>query len=289
MDAPAGSPLIRVLASGAHRFEVRCHGRPGVQPVLLWLPALGVGARHYDALGAALATEGVALAVPDPRGIGSSTLRAARHVQWDYQDVLGDAATVLDALAAEHGGRAWLGGHSIGGQFATLLAAHRRGSVHGLALVATGMPHWRHYRARAAGLLLFAGWVRLASALAGYYPGRRLGFAGDESARLMREWTRTILGGRYRLRGHDQGALLAQVDVPILTVGMQHDWMIPRSSTEALVAMTGSRDLQAVQLADADFIRVRSDHFGWLREPRPVARCIARFVAARAGQGHPRG
>ena len=46
---------------------------------LLWLPALGVAAKHYLAFAEALAARGIAVFLHEWRGNGSSNLRASRR------------------------------------------------------------------------------------------------------------------------------------------------------------------------------------------------------------------
>ncbi len=52
---------------------------------LLWLPALGVAARHYLPLAQALAAKGVAVYLHEWRGNGGSSLRPSRALDWGYR------------------------------------------------------------------------------------------------------------------------------------------------------------------------------------------------------------
>ena len=63
---------------------------------VLWLPALGVAARHYLPLAEALAQRGVATFLHEWRGHGSSSLRAGRGTDWGYRELL-----ALDLAASE--------------------------------------------------------------------------------------------------------------------------------------------------------------------------------------------
>ena len=79
---------IPVEAGDGHRWNL--HARIPEAPVatLLWLPALGVAARHYLPLAEALAAGGVATFLHEWRGHGSSTLRAGHDTNWGYRDLL---------------------------------------------------------------------------------------------------------------------------------------------------------------------------------------------------------
>ena len=260
-----------VVDTGEHRFSIRHHGAADAVCRLLWLPALGVSARHYDEFGRELAARGVELAAMDYRGVGSSSLRGSRQHDWTYRTVVDvDLPAALASMG--EGLPLAIGGHSIGGQFAVLhAAAHDRAQA--LALVATGVPHWRRYGWRAVPLLLLAGWVRLATTLHGYYPGRRYGFAGNEAGGLMANWTRTIMTGRYRFPDRDFESMLGGGGLPTVAIGMAQDLLVTRRSTRALLAKAGGGEL--VDLQAGDFNDARADHFGWLREPAPVAQVLA--------------
>lgn len=111
---------------------------------LVWLPALGVPARKYDRLGAALAARGIALGVHEWRGTGAHPARPSRRHDWGYRELLvEDIPATRSALSAAHPGLPLLyGGHSIGAQFAVLAAA-LHGGAEGLVAVCSGVPHWR--------------------------------------------------------------------------------------------------------------------------------------------------
>jgi predicted alpha/beta hydrolase len=93
---------IEAIAADGHRFEVRWHPACARGTTLLFLPALAVRADRYDRFAQALATQGVSVAVPDWRGLASSSLRPRRGVDWGYPQLLGlDLPAVRAALAAQ--------------------------------------------------------------------------------------------------------------------------------------------------------------------------------------------
>ena len=169
---PAVLPLV--MADGA-RVELLCVAPEGVpRATVYWLPAMGVPAKHYLPLAAALAARGVAVALHEWRGIGSSSLRAGRRSDWGYRELLGiDLPAGLAAMRANWPqARPWLGGHSLGGQLACLYAALHPDEVMGLALVASGAPYWRRFRHGAVIGLAYA-LAPVLAALLGHLPGRR--------------------------------------------------------------------------------------------------------------------
>lgn len=270
---------LAVRTADGHAFTLRLHRSPGSGGGLLFLPALGVPAAKYDAFAQALDGQGVAVAVPDWRGTGSSSLRAGRSSDWGYAQLLDqDLPAALDALPA---GRNWfLGGHSLGGQFAAMLAARRPRSCAGLVLVATGVPHWRSYRGgQRWSIAAFAHALPALTRLVGHYPGERLGFAGREAGGVMRDWSRTVREGRYDGFGGagNLEAAMAGVDCPLLGVHFEHDPLVPVPTLEQLFDKLGPGPRHLERFDDAR-LGVRADHFRWMREPAAVARAVADWL-----------
>ncbi len=134
-------------AADGHAWQViRC---APVQPVasLLWLPALGVAARHYLPLATALASAGIAVYLHEWRGNGSSTLRPSRQHDWGFRSLLADDIPASHALMARHAPQRphLVGGHSLGGQLACCHAALQPARIARLWLVASGSPYWREF------------------------------------------------------------------------------------------------------------------------------------------------
>lgn len=273
-------PLLveEVTTAAGHRFNLRRSAPdPGVRtrPGLLWLPALGVPAQKYDSLATALARRGIPVAIHEWRGLASSSLRASRHCDWGYRELLhDDLPATLQRLADD---RDWLfGGHSLGAQLAAMLAARHPDRCAGLALVAAGVPFPATFPpGRGLGLAALARLMPLLVAAVGHFPGHRLGFAGREAARLMRDWAATARRGRYADYGDGTAMeeLLGRVDVPVLGVTMAHDWMAPSASLAMLLAKLGGTR-RSLEVLDAAALGTAADHFRWMRRPDAVAAAI---------------
>ncbi|HEY1140167.1 MAG TPA: alpha/beta fold hydrolase, partial [Lysobacter sp.] len=114
------SQQLDVEAGDGHRWQVL-----GVVPErprarLLWLPAMGVAAKHYLPFAQAVGARGIAVFIHDWRGNGSSTLRPSRANDWGYRELLQLDLPATEAAIAQHldGVPRMLGGHSLGGQLA---------------------------------------------------------------------------------------------------------------------------------------------------------------------------
>lgn len=252
---------------------------------LLWLPALGVAARYYEEFGNVLRTQGTALVTVEWRGTGTSVVRAGYRQNWGYRELLLDAAQALGVAQRQFPDRIWLvGGHSMGGQLAALLAAvvgtgefAFAQPVHGLVLVATGVPYWRLFSGRMRwGVLAFANTLPLLMAVVGYFPGKALRFAGREARGVMRDWRYSALTGRYAARGVKLNleSALVKLNFPVCAIAMEQDPLSSMASLQGLLAKMPEAGSSLTCLSAAD-LGTRADHFGWLKRPDAIAGAIA--------------
>lgn len=268
---------LDIQANDGHRW--RLIARLPTVPVarLLWLPALGVAARHYEALADALAAQGVAVYLHEWRGNGSSSLRPSRRHDWGYRELLEDLAASRAALCAG-GGDAPLvvGGHSLGGQLACCHAALAPQGIAQLWLVASGTPYWRSFPAptRYALPLAYRFLPWLARRL-GTLPGRRLGFGGTEARGLIRDWARVGFTHHYAAAGlrTELETGMAALEVAATGVVLADDWLAPASSMQALLAKLAHSRPHVHRLEQRQ-LGTRADHFAWMKQPHAVARLL---------------
>ena len=276
--SPAEGDGRLVVAADGHRFRLLTRAPASPVASLLWLPALGVAARHYLPLAEALNAHGIAVFVHEWRGHGSSDLRAGRDADWGYRalleiDLPASAACVADACP---GVPRIVGGHSLGGQLAACLRSLQPEVAERLWLVASGAPDWRAFPAPRRWLLppsyRFLRWLADRN---GALPGRAIGFGGREARGVMRDWSRTGLSGRYAGAGmaRDLETALADVELPVDAVLFDDDWLAPRASLDALVRKLRPNPLRCTTL-DAATLGLRADHFAWMQRPQTVAAAL---------------
>lgn len=282
MSGAAHVACAPLQTADGHRFELQQVLPPHPRARLLWLPALGVSARHYLPLAHALAARGIAVYLHEWRGNGSSSLRASRTVDWGYREILEyDLPASHGALQAADAAHPTvpciIGGHSLGGQLACLHAA-RSTAFASLWLVASGTPWWRGFPGVRGRLLPLA--YRFLPWLAqrrGMLPGRRLGFGGNEARGLIRDWARVGLSNRYAAHGLDDDLehALRRLDGRAHAVLLRDDWLAPERSMEGLLAKL-PRMHHCTEVLSAHELGVAADHFAWMRAPEAVADALCR-------------
>ena len=284
MREPHSTAAAPVEAADGHRWSLECIAPERPRSSLLWLPALGVAAKHYRPFAAALAARGVAVYLHEWRGHGSSSLRAGRACNWGYRELLSEdlpasRASIADGRfgALPHA----IGGHSLGGQLAACRLGLAPESADRLWLVASGAPYWRAFPVPSRFALPLA--YRLLPALAdafGALPGRRIGFGGREARGVMRDWARSAMTGRYAAAGLpvDLDRSMAAVRAEVRAVCLQRDWFAPQSSLAYLLGKLQGARCDTVLLDDSA-LGVAADHFRWMTRPDAVAAWLTAAAA----------
>lgn len=277
---------LRILAADGAESEAlvvtRERGQP-VEAVVLCTPAMAVPARFYEPLARELASRGLGVVVSELRGVGSSSVRPRRGVDFGYHELaLRDLPAVLEATRSVFPqAPLFLLGHSLGGQVSALYASAHPEAARGLILVASGSPYFHAWPfPRNLGVLAFSQVLRGVSAVMGYLPGRRLGFAGTEARRLIREWASLAVRGRFQVAGspHDFEALLPQLSLPLLALSFDDDRLAPRYAVEHLASKMPRASVTHRHLLPREVGVPSLNHFQWAKHPAPVADVITEWV-----------
>lgn len=266
---------IAVDAGDGHRWQLLARVPATPRRSLLWLPALGIAARHYASLADALAARGIATFVHEWRGNGSSSLRASRQQDWGYRELLSldVPASAARVAALLPGAARVMGGHSLGGQLACCRLALDATAARELWLAGSGSPYWRAFPLpHRLGLPLAYRFLPWLAGRVGYLPGRRVGFGGNEARGLIRDWSASAISGRYGARGLevDLESAMARVSVPLRAVAFEEDWLAPASSLRFLAAKMPAAPLQ-LTVFDSHRLGTRADHYAWMKQPAAVA------------------
>ncbi|WP_454917701.1 alpha/beta hydrolase family protein [Xanthobacter sediminis] len=247
---------------GGHLWRARDGGSAGS---VIVNPATGVPARYYHRYAGFLAAHGFDVLTYDYRGIGLSrpeSLRACGYRWRDWGERDFDAA--LRFMDGRRAGPLMIVGHSIGGFLPGLAKTGRR--IDRLLTVGAQYAWWGDYAARRR-LGLFLKWhvaMPAATALCGYFPGRRLGWLEDLPAGVANEWS--FRGPRFE-RSHPRaerpGALarMAAVGAPILAIAVADDDLGTVAAIHRTLGYYAGAPRTAVLLSPADYGRDAIGHF----------------------------
>jgi predicted alpha/beta hydrolase len=246
---------------------------------------MGVAASYYETflarLAAACDAHVVALDLP---GQGNHPARAQNGDDYGYREIVEEMIPRAMEVAVKRRPQTAivLMGHSLGGQLALLSLATLAARVDALVLVAAGTAHWRAWpvahRARAA-MAVHA--IAAVSWLLPWYPGRLVGFGGDQARRFMRDWSHNARHGRYRLEQSDRSveyieAQLECVRLPVHILSIAGDPVAPPAACDELLRLipnaSVTRHMVSAVASHAPWRR----HFSWAREPSDVVPTIAR-------------
>ncbi len=275
---------IPLSTDDGHRYNLIARIPAQPQASLLWLPALGVAARHYLPFADALAAKGIAVFLQEMRGNGSSSLRPSREVDWGYKQILSLDIARSHAAMAEHCSvkERIIGGHSIGAQFAACYLGLHPDAFDRLWLVASGSPYWRTFPAPKRCVFPFAfQFVPWIADRRGVFHGRRFGFAGDEARSLMRDWANVGLSNRYAAAGMetDLEQALSRVEARTQAVLLKDDWFAPRRSMQALLDKM-PRATATLRVLDRTALGTSANHFAWMKQPQAVTAALLGSAAS---------
>lgn len=239
---------------------------PGAVGAVVVNCATGVLARYYHRYARFLTQNGFDALTYDYRGIGRSRparLRGCGYSWRDWGEKDFDAA--LRFLREASGGLPlFVVGHSIGGFLPGL--AQSAPSIARMLTVGAQYAYWRDYaperRAR-----LFLKWhviMPAATALYGYFPGRRLGWLEDLPKGVAHEWSFRAERMELAHPPHEREEALrrfAAVTAPILAVSMSDDeFGTPAAIRRTLSYYTGAKRIEAL-LTPQDFGVAEVGHF----------------------------
>ena len=238
-------------------------------PVVVVQPAMGMGTRYYEPFAEALAAAGLHAALVEQRGHEAEGGRLpGRRYDFGYADLLADLEAALGVVREElPGAPVHLLGHSLGGQIGLMYAATHPAELDGLILVASSTPYWRNW---GRGLLAASFLFPASAQLLGHFAGARVGFAGREARRLIREWGRLARTDRFPV-GDER---IDEIDLPVLSVSVEGDKLGPRRPVDAMVARMPKA---AVTREHVDVEGI--DHNRWARRPEAVVPLIAAWAA----------
>ncbi|HEY0859034.1 MAG TPA: hypothetical protein VGE16_18350, partial [Albitalea sp.] len=151
----------------------------------------------------------------------------------------------------------------------------------GLALVASGTAHFRAWpRGRRLAARLAVTGIGVAASVLPWYPGRLLGFGGEQPRRLMRDWSLNASTGQYVLEGSRRSHQWSTqcLRVPVLSLSVRRDPFAPPGAVEELLAKLESASITRISMQGVLADPPRRRHFSWARRPEEAAAHVARWL-----------
>lgn len=234
-------------------------------------PAMGVRQDYYRPFASWLAQQGFVALSFDYRGHGDSHPRglSLRRVKADLFDWARDTDAAIEALASHAPGvPLYIVGHSLGAQLPGLLQQRER--VHGLVSIAAGSGYWRDNAPQLRRYVLYF-WhvaVPIATALCGYFPGRRIGKVGDLPKGVILQWRKWCMHPRYHVgaEGEPVRRQFEAVRFPVVALSITDDELMTERGTRVLVDCYANAPRRVERIAPADVQARRIGHFGFFRE-----------------------
>jgi predicted alpha/beta hydrolase len=243
--------------------------------VIMCMPAMGVWASYYEPLARVLTLSGRNVITADLRGNGESQIRPRRSCDFGYYEMVHYdwPAVVAETKRLFPRSPKVILGHSLGGQLSTLYMSTRPGEIDGLILVACPSVHYRGWPfTYGVRLILMTQTFRLISEILGYFPGKRVGFAGTEAKTHIKDWAHTTLTGRYEPKNAKQNyeELLPSLDAPILAISFTDDPLAQKEAVQRLLSKFPRAQIIHWHLAPQEIGLDSLGHVAWVKKSEPL-------------------
>lgn len=266
-----GPTRFELCAGDGYRLAARVYrAGVGMRGVALIIAGIGVAQAFYETVATWLASHGWEVVTFDFRGIGESAPGSLRGFEADILTwARQDCAAALAFAHQRAAGRPllWIG-HSLGGQILALTPGNE--SVTAAVFIASGSGYWRE---NAYPLRRYSWWLwhlvaPLATALYGYFPGKRLHLVGDLPKGVIRQWARWCRNPDYAA-GAEGGAARAayrQVTLPLLSLSFTDDEFMSERNISSLLGFYENASREMRRLAPSEVGLDRIGHLGFFRQ-----------------------
>jgi predicted alpha/beta hydrolase len=179
-----------------------------------------------------------------------------------------DTAAALAHAHARATGRpvVWIG-HSLGGQILAMTPGNE--SLSAAITIASGVGYWREnaYPLRRYSWWLWHVIAPVATALCGYFPGRRLRMVGDLPKGVIEQWSRWCRHPDYAVgvEGGPMRELYRRPTLPLLSMSFTDDEYMSESNVNVLHGFYVNARREMRRIAPAELGVRRIGHFGCFR------------------------
>ncbi len=253
------------------------------EPTFLFIPAMGVPADYYKPFALRMADRGWAMITADLRGIGSSSVRASRAVDFGYHDLITAdiPATVETVRRLFPKNRLILMGHSLGGQLNTLYTALNPEKVDALVFIAACTVYYKGWPFPInMGILAGTQTAAIITMALGYFPGHRIGFGGREARIIILDWARNARNGDYKILNNetDFESLISHVEIPVLATSFKGDRLCTERAVRNLTGKFKCADITYAHFTELDAPAESLNHFRWAKKSDAVVDKIQEWM-----------
>ena len=241
-------------------------------PCIVCLPALGVKASFYQPLAEAFTDAGFGALTADFRGIGASTIRSSRKVDFGYHEIVSYDIPGIIGKARQlwPENPVFILGHSLGGQLSALSLSIHSFKVKGLIMVTTASPYYKGWSGLArVGMFFVSRLFKWSSQLLGFFPGHIFRFAGKEAKTLMVDWCNYSMTNRIEVNNSSINfdEKLRTLQIPILAFSIDTDWMVPESATRFFLDKMPAARIEHIHVPHGQIVKHKLNHFNWVKHP----------------------
>jgi len=253
--------------------------------VFILLPAMGVPSRFYRPFAKTLNVQGYSVVMTDLRGVGSSSVRASRHQNFGYEEMISlDIPTLIKEVKQDYTDQPiFLIGHSLGGQLSCLHQSCCQQSERVDAIILIGAPSV-YYKGWSFpfnfGALVFTHSSWILSKVMGYFPGNRLGFGGRQSERVIADWANFSRTGQFNLSKseRDYDLALSKLDINILCLSFADDHYAPQKTVNNLINKMPGAAICHDHLTSRQLGSTSVDHFNWIHRGEVLSVIISSWL-----------
>jgi len=220
-----------------------------------------------------MADKGYLCCTSDFRGHGTSSIRPKSGTDFGYFEMIEqDFESAIDALLNyAESDKIYLGGHSLGGQLSCLYSGSRAKDLSwlsGILLIASctiSSKGWPGFQGIAMRIIPFV--FSMTARLLGYFPGKKLQFAGTEAKQQILDWAQSGIDGFYQPKGYSEmlEPLMAMVQVPLVSISYEGDNYAPKAAVDHLVSKMSDCYIYRRHLTVDNYPKAVLDHFKWAR------------------------
>lgn len=275
---------LKLADASSTKFSVFSNNETAAGAVCILFPAMGTPASYYHVFAKAMAEKGVACITADLRGIGNSSVRPKRRVDFGFNEMLElDYKSILEKTDALFPGKKkFIIGHSLGGILGSLYLSRYPKSVDGLVLIAACNIYYKGWDGLKKLWILFGTQLmNFFASLFGYHAGNIVGFGGIGARTVIKDWSYTARTGNYAARNstHDFEKHLKSISPNILALSFKRDTLAPKKAVENLLSkFNPSSNITHTNLENIGSTAKPYTHYNWVKNNDEVTGLMVEWI-----------